>query len=307
MLMRGVFLFTLVGLKIVMPGMQMEGQPLYELIEKENVTFAFGVPTIWMQLLGYCKENNLKLSSIKKTVIGGSALSLSLLKEFDEVHDVEVIQGWGMTETSPLGTTNLVTPEMRKMDKDEMYTIQLKQGRACYGVELKIVDDSGNKLPHDGKAQGHLLVRGPWIIKRYFKDTKDAVDENGWFDTGDISTIDEKGYMTIVDRAKDVIKTGGEWISSIDLENAAMSHEDVVEACVVGLPHPKWDERPLMVIVSQNKSIKKEDIIEFLTDKVAKWWLPDEVIFVDELPHGATGKLLKYELRDQYKDLYLEK
>lgn len=301
------FYAPLIGLKIVMPGMQMEGQPLYELIEKENVTFAFGVPTIWMQLLGYCKENNLKLSSIKKTVIGGSALSLSLLKEFDEVHDVEVIQGWGMTETSPLGTTNLVTPEMRKMDKDEMYAIQLKQGRACYGVELKIVDDSGNKLPHDGKAQGHLLVRGPWIIKRYFKDTKDAVDENGWFDTGDISTIDEKGYMTIVDRAKDVIKTGGEWISSIDLENAAMSHEDVVEACVVGLPHPKWDERPLMVIVSQNKSIKKEDIIVFLTDKVAKWWLPDEVIFVDELPHGATGKLLKYELRDQYKDLYLEK
>ena len=300
------FYAPLVGLKIVMPGMQMEGQPLYDLIDGENVTFAFGVPTVWMGLLGYCKSENLVLSSIKKTVIGGSALSLSLLKDLHETHDIDVIQGWGMTETSPLGTTNLVTPEMREMPKEEMYQLQLKQGRACYGVELKIVDDSGNDLPNDGEAQGHLLIRGPWVIKRYFKAEKDATDKNGWFDTGDISTIDQDGYMTIVDRAKDVIKTGGEWISSIDLENAAVSHPDVVEACVVGLPHPKWDERPLMVIVTNGNSLSKDDVIDFLTDKVAKWWLPDEVVFVDELPHGATGKLLKYELRDKYENLYME-
>jgi fatty-acyl-CoA synthase len=231
---------------------------------------------------------------------------LSLLKDLHETHDIDVIQGWGMTETSPLGTTNLVTPEMREMPKEEMYQLQLKQGRACYGVELKIVDDSGNDLPNDGEAQGHLLIRGPWVIKRYFKAEKDATDKNGWFDTGDISTIDQDGYMTIVDRAKDVIKTGGEWISSIDLENAAVSHPDVVEACVVGLPHPKWDERPLMVIVTNGNSLSKDDVIDFLTDKVAKWWLPDEVVFVDELPHGATGKLLKYELRDKYENLYME-
>ena len=161
-------------------------------------------------------------------------------------------------------------------------------------------------LPHDGESQGHLLIRGPWVVKRYFKAEKDAIDANGWFDTGDISTIDEDGYMTIVDRAKDVIKTGGEWISSIDLENAAVSHPDVAEACVVGLPHPKWDERPLMVIVTNGNSLTKDDVIDFLTDKVAKWWLPDEVVFADELPHGATGKLLKYELRDKYENLYME-
>ena len=198
------------GLKLVMPGMQMEGEPLYELIDQEDVSLAFGVPTIWMGLLAYCRENNKILSSVKNTIIGGSALSLATLQEFDEVHDVNVIHAWGMTEMSPLGTTNVPTPEMQNMSKEEKYAIQLKQGRPIYGVELKVVDDSGNELPKDGKSQGHLMVRGPWILQKYFKADKDAVDADGWFDTGDISVLDEDGYMTIKDRAKDVIKSGGE-------------------------------------------------------------------------------------------------
>ena len=238
------------GLKLVMPGMQMEGEPLYELIDQENVTLAFGVPTIWMGLLAYCRENNKILTSVRNTIIGGSALSLATLQEFDEVHDVNVIHAWGMTEMSPLGTTNVPTPEMKNMSKDEKYAIQLKQGRPIYGVELKVVDDQGNELPKDGESQGHLLVRGPWILQKYFKADKDAVDADGWFDTGDISVLDEDGYMTIKDRAKDVIKSGGEWISSIDLENAAFGHPEIAEACVVGIPHPKWDERPMLFVVT---------------------------------------------------------
>jgi fatty-acyl-CoA synthase len=296
------------GLKIVMPGMQMEGEPLYDLIEKEDVTLAFGVPTIWMGLLNYCRENNKVLSSVKNTVIGGSALSLAILKEFDEVHDVNVIQGWGMTEMSPLGTSNFMTPEMEKMNKEDRYAVQLKQGRPMFGIELKVVDDSGKELPKDGESQGHLMVRGPWVLQRYFKAEKDCVDKDGWFDTGDISVLDQDGYMTIKDRAKDVIKSGGEWISSIDLENAAVGHPDVAEACVVGIPHPKWDERPMLFIVTNDgEPIDKESILEFLGSKVAKWWLPDEIIFMKELPHGATGKLQKFELRDEYNNYYMEK
>ena len=296
------------GLKLVMPGLQMEGEPLYDLIESEGVTLAFGVPTIWMGLLNYCKDNDKTLSSVRNAVIGGSALSLSMLQEFDEAHDVNVIQGWGMTEMSPLGTSNFLTPEMKKMSKEERYAVQLKQGRPMYGVELKVVDDSGAELPHDGESQGHLLVRGPWVLKRYFKAEKDCVDKDGWFDTGDISVLDKDGYMTITDRAKDVIKSGGEWISSIDLENAAIGHPEVTEACVVGLPHPKWDERPMLFIVTNTgEPVDKNSILEFLGSRVAKWWLPDEIIFLKELPHGATGKLQKFELRDEYNNYYMEK
>ncbi len=296
------------GLKLVMPGMQMEGESLYDLIEKEEVSLAFGVPTIWMGLLNYCRENNKTLTSVRNTVIGGAALSRSMLQEFDEAHDVNVIQGWGMTEMSPLGTSNFLTPEMKKMSKEERYSVQLKQGRPMYGVELKVVDDSGEDLPNDGESQGHLLVRGPWVLKRYFKAEKDAVDKDGWFDTGDISVLDKDGYMTIKDRAKDVIKSGGEWISSIDLENAAVGHSEITEACVVGIPHPKWDERPIMFIVTNSgEPIDKESILEFLGSIVAKWWLPDEIIFLKELPHGATGKLQKFELRDEYNNYYMEK
>ena len=296
------------GNKLVMPGMQMEGEPLYELIDQEDVTLAFGVPTIWMGLLAYCRENNKILSSVKNTIIGGSALSLSTLQEFDEVHDVNVIHAWGMTEMSPMGTTNIPTLAMKNMTKEEKYSVQLKQGRPIYGVELKVVDDTGKELPKDGESQGHLMVRGPWILQKYFKADKDAVDSEGWFDTGDISVLDQDGYMTIKDRAKDVIKSGGEWISSIDLENAAFGHPEVAEACVVGIPHPKWDERPMLFIVTNSGDrIEKDSIIEFLSDKVAKWWLPDEIIFLKELPHGATGKLQKFELREEYSNHYMEK
>jgi len=295
------------GLKLVMPGMQMEGEPLYDLIDREDVSLAFGVPTIWMGLLAYCRENNKILTSVKNTIIGGSALSLSTLQEFDEVHDVNVIHAWGMTEMSPLGTTNVPTLEMESMSKDEKYAIQLKQGKPIYGVELKVVDDAGNDLPHDGESQGHLLVRGPWILQKYFKADNDAVDKDGWFDTGDISVLDQDGYMTIKDRAKDVIKSGGEWISSIDLENAAFGHPEVAEACVVGIPHPKWDERPMLFIVTNTgEEIDKQSILDFLASKVAKWWLPDEIIFLKELPHGATGKLQKFELREEYTNYYME-
>jgi len=295
------------GLKLVIPGMQMEGEPLYDLIDREDVSLAFGVPTIWMGLLAYCRENNKILTSVKNTIIGGSALSLSTLQEFDEVHDVNVIHAWGMTEMSPLGTTNVPTLEMESMSKDEKYAIQLKQGKPIYGVELKVVDDAGNDLPHDGESQGHLLVRGPWILQKYFKADNDAVDKDGWFDTGDISVLDQDGYMTIKDRAKDVIKSGGEWISSIDLENAAFGHPEVAEACVVGIPHPKWDERPMLFIVTNTgEEIDKQSILDFLASKVAKWWLPDEIIFLKELPHGATGKLQKFELREEYTNYYME-
>ena len=296
------------GSKLVMPGMQMEGEPLYDLIDKEKVTLAFGVPTIWMGLLAYCRDNNKILTSVKNTIIGGSALSLPTLQEFDEVHDVNVIHAWGMTEMSPLGTINVTTPKMDKMSKEEKYAIQLKQGKPIYGVELKVVDDTGVELPKDGESQGHLMVRGPWILQKYFKAEKDAVDQDGWFDTGDISVLDQDGYMIIKDRAKDVIKSGGEWISSIDLENAAFGHPDIAEACVVGIPHPKWDERPMLFVVTNNgEPIEKESILEFLGSRVAKWWLPDEIIFLNELPHGATGKLQKFELRDEYNNYYMEK
>jgi len=296
------------GSKLVMPGMQMEGEPLYDLIDKEEVTLAFGVPTIWMGLLTYCRDNNKILTSVRNTIIGGSALSLPTLQEFDEVHDVNVIHAWGMTEMSPLGTINVPTPEMENMGKEEKYAIQLKQGKPIYGVELKVVDDAGIELPKDGESQGHLMVRGAWILQKYFKAENDAVDKDGWFDTGDISVLDQDGYMIIKDRAKDVIKSGGEWISSIDLENAAFGHPDIAEACVVGIPHPKWDERPMLFVVTNDgEPIEKENILEFLTSKVAKWWLPDEIIFLKELPHGATGKLQKFELRDEYNNYYMEK
>jgi fatty-acyl-CoA synthase len=260
-----------------------------------------------MGLLAYCRDNNKILKTVRNTVIGGSALSLAILKEFDEVHDVNVIQGWGMTEMSPLGTSNFMTPEMEKMSKEDRYAVQLKQGRPMYGIELKVVDDSGKELPKDGESQGHLMVRGPWVLQKYFKAEKDAVDKDGWFDTGDISVLDQDGYMTIKDRAKDVIKSGGEWISSIDLENAAVGHPEIAEACVVGIPHPKWDERPMLFIVSNNgEPVNKQSILDFLASKVAKWWLPDEIIFLQELPHGATGKLQKFELREEYNNYYME-
>ena len=262
---------------------------------------AFGVPTIWMQLLGHCRENNLKLNSLNKTLVGGAAVPVSMIREFDEEHDVTLVQGWGMTEMSPLGTTNIITDEMLSMPKEERYLLQAKAGRPIYGVEIDIRDEEGNSLPHDGEAYGNLVVRGPWILQRYFKADHDAVDENGWFDTGDISSIDKDGYMAIVDRAKDVIKSGGEWISSIDVENMAMSHEHVSNCAVIAIPDPKWDERPLLIVVPKpEQEPDSKSILAHLAKNLAKWQVPDDVVFVESLPLTATGKVSKLTLRKEY-------
>ena len=296
---------TLSGSKLVFPGAALDGQSLATLIETEQPTLLLGVPTIWLGLLQYLKEHNIRLNSVENVVIGGSAAPLSMIQSFDEDHDAFVMHAWGMTEMSPIGTIGAYTREMGNISKEERYAIQQKQGRPVFGVQLKIVNDDGETQPNDGIAFGRLMVKGPWIIERYFKAESTAL-ENGWFDTGDVATLDSQGYMKIVDRNKDVIKSGGEWISSIDLENAAVGHPAVQEACVIGIQHPKWDERPLLLVIKQQgQTLSKDDIIDHLSTKVAKWWLPNDVVFVDELPHTATGKLLKVNLRDQFGDHYI--
>jgi len=275
------------------------------LIEAEQPTLLLGVPTIWLGLLQYLKEHDIRLDSVENVVIGGSAAPISMIQSFDKDHGAFVMHAWGMTEMSPIGTICAYTREMDDLTKEERYAIQQKQGRPVFGVQLKIIDDEGNTLPNDGAAYGRLMVKGPWIIERYFKAENTAL-EDGWFDTGDVATLDQQGYMKIVDRNKDVIKSGGEWISSIELENAAVGHPAVQEACVIGIRHPKWDERPLLLVIKQKgQDASKDDIIAHLSDKVAKWWLPNDVVFVDELPHTATGKLLKINLRDSFSDHYL--
>ncbi len=289
------------GCKLVMPGAGLDGKALYELIDAEQVDCLVGVPTVWLNLLNHLRETGQKLTSVSRTLVGGAAAPLSMIREFQQQHDVFLLHGWGMTEMSPVGTVNCLTPEMAKMPLEERYQAQLRQGKPVFGVQLKIVDDQGNELPRDGKSFGRLLTRGPWIANSYFKNADRSSWVNGWFDTGDVATLSPDGYMQIVDRSKDVIKSGGEWISSMDLENAAMGHAAVKEACVIGVPHPKWNERPLL-LVTTHQATSKESIMNYLSDKVAKWWLPDDIIFVDELPHNATGKLYKLNLRQQYKD-----
>ena len=297
---------TLTGAKLVFPGAALDGASLAALIDAEKPTLLLGVPTIWLGLLQYLKEQGIRLDSVENVVIGGSATPLSMIQSFDEDHDAFVMHAWGMTEMSPIGTIGSYTREMDSISKEERYALQQKQGRPVFGVQLKIIDDEGNEQPNDGIAFGRLMVRGPWIIERYFK-AEDTALENGWFDTGDVATLDAKGYMKIVDRNKDVIKSGGEWISSIDLENAAVGHPAIQEACVIGIQHPKWDERPLLLVIKQQgQDVSKEDIIVHLSDKVAKWWLPNDVVFVDELPHTATGKLLKVNLRESYETHYID-
>lgn len=297
---------TLTGAKLVFPGAALDGASLAKLIEAEQPTLLLGVPTIWLGLLQYLKEQNIRLDSVENVVIGGSATPLSMIQSFDEDHGAFVMHAWGMTEMSPIGTIGSYTREMDSISKEERYALQQKQGRPVFGVQLKIIDDEGNEQPNDGVAFGRLMVRGPWIIERYFKAENTAL-ENGWFDTGDVATLDAQGYMKIVDRNKDVIKSGGEWISSIELENAAVGHPAVQEACVIGIQHPKWDERPLLLVIKQEgQEVSKEDIIAHLSDKVAKWWLPNDVVFVNELPHTATGKLLKVNLRDSYENHYID-
>ena len=295
------------GAKLVLPGAGMDGASLFELIDGESVDLLLGVPTVWLGLLQYCEKENLTLASVKEVVIGGSAAPLSMIKDFQEKHDAFVIHAWGMTELSPMGTVNSMNRYMASLSQEERYAQQCKQGRPIYGIEIRIVDDAGTELDHDGKVFGRLQVRGPWVASSYYKHDDQSDWQDGWFDTGDVATIDENGYMNIVDRAKDVIKSGGEWISSIDVENIALGQDDVVECAVVGVPHPKWDERPLLLVVKKERSsLDKETMLAYLSDKIVKWWMPDEVLFVDELPHTPTGKLLKRTLRDQYQTLFTQ-
>jgi fatty-acyl-CoA synthase len=298
---------ALVGAKLVFPGIAMDGASLYELFEKEGVTFTAGVPTVWLGLLQYLHANKLKLSTVKSAVIGGSAAPPAMIEAFDRDFGVEVLHAWGMSEMSPLGSVNHPKFKHAKLSAPEMLALRLKQGRPPFGVDMMIVDDAGKELPRDGKAFGDLLVRGPWVTSGYFKgEGGEVLREGGWFATGDVATIDPDGYMQITDRSKDVIKSGGEWISTIDLENAAMAHPAVAEAAVIGVVHPKWDERPLLIVQRKpDIAIDKDELIAFLSGKVAKWWLPDDVQFVEAIPHTATGKILKTRLREDFKDYKL--
>ena len=297
---------TMVGAKLVLPGAGMDGASLSELVDKEQVDLLLGVPTVWQGLLQYCEQQNITLSSVKNVVIGGSAAPLSMIKAFQEHHEAFVMHAWGMTELSPIGTINSMNRHMKSLSLDDRYQLQTKQGRPVFGIEMKIVGADNQTLPHDGDSFGRLMVKGPWVISRYYNEEKSPLVD-GWFDTGDVATIDPQGYMNIVDRAKDVIKSGGEWISSIDLENAAVGHPAIAECAVIGVPHPKWDERPLLLAVTkEGENISKDEIIDYLSNKVVKWWLPDDVIFVTELPHTATGKLLKMKLRETYHGTFSE-
>jgi acyl-CoA synthetase (AMP-forming)/AMP-acid ligase II len=289
------------GAKIVFPGAGLDGKNLHELIDQEQATLLLGVPTVWLGLLTYLDSIGAKMHSVNHVVVGGSAAPLAMIRAFDEKHDAFLIHAWGMTEMSPLGTVNGPTTELMALPKEERYKRQLKQGRPIYGVDLKIVDDEGHELPRDGKAYGRLLVRGPWIASGYYKNDDRSAFVDDWFDTGDVATLDSLNTMQIVDRRKDVIKSGGEWISSIDLENVAVGHPAVKEACVIGVAHPKWDERPLLLIVlKEGAAASKEDLLGYVSQHIAKFWIPDDVIFVADLPHTATGKLHKVPLREQY-------
>jgi acyl-CoA synthetase (AMP-forming)/AMP-acid ligase II len=294
---------TMNGAKLVFPGCGLDGKSLYELFESEKVTASAGVPTVWLGLLGYMKQNNLKFSTLKSVVVGGSACPPAMIAAFQDEYGVACRHAWGMTEMSPLGTFCSLKAEHDSLPPEQRREIECKQGRAIYGVQMKIVDGEGRELPRDGKAFGDLLVRGPWILKEYFKDEGGDPLRDGWFPTGDVATIDPEGYMQITDRSKDVIKSGGEWISSIELENIAIAHPGIAEAAVIGVRHPKWDERPLVVAVKKpGANVTREELLAFYQGKVAKWWLPDDVAFVEQLPHTATGKLLKTQLRRDFKD-----
>ncbi|MFN0262719.1 long-chain-fatty-acid--CoA ligase [Tepidamorphus sp. 3E244] len=298
------FSTPMVGAKCVMPGARMDGPAIHELLESEGVTFTAAVPTVWLMLLQHLEETGAKLSTLKKVVIGGSACPRSMTRKFQDNYGVEVIHAWGMTEMSPLGSLCTLKPAYAGLTGDVLLDIQEKQGHPPFTVEMKITDDAGNPQPWDDKTYGRLKVRGPAVTSSYFKgEGGEILDADGYFDTSDVATMDAEGYMRITDRSKDVIKSGGEWISSIDLENIAVGHPDVAEAAVIGIAHPKWDERPLLVIVAkEGKDVSGDAIIDFMRGKVAKWWLPDAVAFVDEIPHTATGKIQKTTLRDQFRD-----
>ena len=298
------FGMPMAGSKCVMPGAKMDGASIHELLESEGVTCTAAVPTIWLMLLQHLEETGGKLSTLKKVVIGGSACPRAMTKKFQDTYGVEVIHAWGMTEMSPLGTLCSLKPAYAKLTGDARLDVQEKQGHPPFTIEMKITDDEGNPLPWDDKTFGRLKVRGPAITSSYFKgEGGEILDEEGYFDTNDVGTIDQEGYLRITDRSKDVIKSGGEWISSIDLENLAVGHPDVAEAAVIGIAHPKWDERPLLIIVrKEGREVEAGDILDFMKGKIANWWMPDAVAFVDEIPHTATGKIQKTTLREQFHD-----
>nr|WP_145552861.1 long-chain-fatty-acid--CoA ligase [Variovorax boronicumulans] len=294
------FSLPMIGAKIVFPGPALDGKSLYELCEAEGVTLAAGVPTIWLGLLEHVRSQGVRFGTLRRTVIGGAAAGEAMVRAFEVDHDVRVLHGWGMTETSPVAALNQPTPRQRGLSTDERIRLQTKQGRELFGVEMRLEDEDGRVLARDGATSGRLLVRGPWVVHTYQGGVPGA-RADGWFDTGDIATIDADGFMQIVDRAKDVVKSGGEWISSIALENAAMTHPAVLEAAVIGIPHPKWDERPLLVCALRPGRVLAADALRaHLAPLVAKWWLPEAIEFVDALPHGATGKVLKTVLRARF-------
>ena len=292
------------GTKLVFPGPAMDGESVYKLIEAEQVTMAAGVPTVWQMMLGYMQQHQLKFSTLKRTVIGGSACPPAMFDSFENDYGVQVLHAWGMTEMSPLGTVGVL--KKAGGDAGDNRTALLKQGRAVFGVDMKIVNEQGVEQPWDGKSYGDLLVKGPWVIDSYYKSDKPNPLVGGWFPTGDVATIDAQGFMQITDRSKDVIKSGGEWISSIDVENIAMAHAGVAMAACIGMAHPKWDERPVVVVVKKpDAALSKEDVLAFFEGKIAKWQIPDDVVFVDAIPLGATGKMQKMALREQLADYVL--
>jgi fatty-acyl-CoA synthase len=299
------------GTKLVFPGQHLDGKSLHELFEAERVTMSAGVPTVWLGLLNYMKEQKLRFSTLKSVVIGGSACPPAMMRAFQDEYGVRVLHAWGMTEMSPLGCVGTLKEKHLALPKEAQTAVLMKQGRAPFGVDWRIVDESGRELPHDGKAFGDLQVRGPWVTSGYFKGEggdplRTDPDRTAWFPTGDVVTIDADGYIQITDRSKDVIKSGGEWISSIDLENIAVAHPAIQEAAVIGVRHPKWDERPIVVAVKKaGQEVTKEALLKFYEGKIAKWWMPDDVVFVAELPHTATGKLSKLTLRQQFQDYRL--
>ena len=301
------YLMPMVGAKIVFPGAQLDGKSIYELFEQEKVTFSAGVPTVWQMLLSHMDANSLSLSTMKRTVIGGSACPPAMLDAFRDMHGVTVNHAWGMTEMSPIGTYGTLKGKHRDADWPTQRSILLKQGRAVFGVDMKIVDPEGNELPRDGKVSGDLLVRGSWIVSEYFKgEGGTIVDKDGYFATGDVGTIDPDGFLQITDRSKDVIKSGGEWISSIDVENIAMAHPAVMMSACIGIRHAKWDERPILVVVKKpNAEVTAQELLNFYDGKIAKWQVPDDVQFVEAIPLGATGKMMKAKLREQFKDYVL--
>ena len=297
---------AMTGAKLVFPGPALDGKSVYELIEGEGVTFAAGVPTVWQMLLTHMKPGGLRFSTLNRTVIGGSACPPAMITAFNDEYGVEVLHAWGMTEMSPLGTVCTLKNKHKTFSAEERMKVRLKQGRAIYGVDMKIVGDNGEALPHDGKAFGDLMVKGPWIVREYFKGEGGQPLVDGWFPTGDVATIDADGYMQITDRSKDVIKSGGEWISSIDIENIAMAHPAVLMAACIGMRHPKWDERPIVAVVKKpGAEVTAAELLAFYEGKTAKWQIPDDVVFVDAIPLGATGKMLKTRLRELLKDYKL--